>query len=134
MIQFLKKQEVTKVLLSIKPEFVDKIFDGTKKYEFRKVLFKKNDISTVIIYSTSPVCSVVGEFHVDEILWDDVDVIWGKTKSHAGISKKFYSAYYSGRKSAVAIKIGQVKKYKAHRKLSDYKISKAPQSFCYLSE
>ena len=29
-----------KVLLSIKPEFAEKIFNGTKKYEFRKSIFK----------------------------------------------------------------------------------------------
>ena len=29
-----------KVVLSIKPEFANKIFDGTKKFEFRKSIFK----------------------------------------------------------------------------------------------
>lgn len=29
-------------LLSIKPEFAEAIFDGRKKFEFRKVIFKKN--------------------------------------------------------------------------------------------
>jgi predicted transcriptional regulator len=30
-----------KVILSIKPEYAFKIFDGTKKFEFRRVIFKK---------------------------------------------------------------------------------------------
>ena len=30
-----------KILLSIKPEFAERIFDGSKKYEFRKVIFRK---------------------------------------------------------------------------------------------
>lgn len=30
-----------KVLLSIKPEFANKIFEGTKRFEFRKSIFKK---------------------------------------------------------------------------------------------
>ena len=29
-----------KVVLSIKPEFAFKIFDGTKQFEFRKAIFK----------------------------------------------------------------------------------------------
>ena len=37
-----------KVLLSIKPEFVRKIFLKSKKYEFRKVLFRK-EVESVII-------------------------------------------------------------------------------------
>lgn len=32
-----------KVLLSIKPEFAERIFNGSKKYEFRKVIFKNPD-------------------------------------------------------------------------------------------
>ena len=37
-----------KVLLSIKPEFAEKIFNGTKKYEFRKSIFKNKDVDKVI--------------------------------------------------------------------------------------
>ena len=33
-----------KVLLSIKPEFADKIFNGTKKYEFRKEIFNGSEV------------------------------------------------------------------------------------------
>ena len=53
-----------KVMISIKPEFADKIFTGIKKYEFRKVLFKNNDIDTVIVYASSPVQKVIGEFKI----------------------------------------------------------------------
>lgn len=35
------------VLLSIKPKFAHKIFDGTKKYEFHKQIFKDDTITTV---------------------------------------------------------------------------------------
>ena len=33
-----------KALLSIKPEFADKIFAGTKRYEFRRAVFKKEGV------------------------------------------------------------------------------------------
>jgi hypothetical protein len=52
------------VLLSIKPEFVEKIFSGLKKYEFRRVIFKSKSVSRVVIYASSPVQRVVGEFAV----------------------------------------------------------------------
>ena len=35
-----------KVVISIKPEFANKIFDGTKKFEFRKSIFKNEDVKT----------------------------------------------------------------------------------------
>lgn len=56
------------VLLSIKPEFTHKIFDGTKKYEFRKKVFKDENIRKVIVYASSPEKKVLGEFDIDRIL------------------------------------------------------------------
>ena len=37
------------VLLSIKPEFAEKIFNGTKKFEFRKSIFKNTDVKKVVV-------------------------------------------------------------------------------------
>ena len=48
-----------KILLSINPEHVENILDGTKKYEYRKKSCKK-DIDRIVIYSTHPVKKVVG--------------------------------------------------------------------------
>ena len=53
-----------KILLSIKPEFVEKIISGEKKFEFRKSLPKRDGITTVVVYSTMPVGKVIGEFKV----------------------------------------------------------------------
>ena len=43
-----------KVLLSIKPEFVQEIFTGKKKYEYRKAIFTRS-VDKVVVYSTKPV-------------------------------------------------------------------------------
>ncbi|HDT8147195.1 TPA: hypothetical protein RD696_002696, partial [Enterococcus faecalis] len=51
------------ILLSIHPKFVDKIMTGEKKFEFRRVIAKRNP-NKIIIYSTSPVCKVIGEAEV----------------------------------------------------------------------
>lgn len=121
-----------KVLLSIKPEFVEKIFAGTKKYEFRKSLFQRRDIKHIVIYASAPIKRVVGEFEIAEILSDDVDVIWEKTKRHSGISKEFYMSYFHHKGQANAIRIGHVTKYNKPKSLSDFNIQHAPQSFRYL--
>lgn len=121
-----------KVLLSIKPEFVEKIFSGTKRFEYRKSLFKKKSIKTVVVYASAPMKRVVGEFEIDDIWSDDVRIIWERTKNYSGISKEFYQSYFKQRKIANAIKIGSVKKFKSPRTLSDYNILQAPQSFCYI--
>ena len=71
-----------RVLLSIKPEFVEKIFSGEKLYEYRKATFKNEDISSVVIYSTMPVGKIVGEFKFKKIHIDSIEIIWNETKQH----------------------------------------------------
>jgi len=69
-----------KVLLSIKREFVEQIMNGTKKYEYRKRIFKQ-DVDSVVIYSTMPVGRIVGEFKIESILKQSPDEIWSQTPS-----------------------------------------------------
>lgn len=122
-----------KVLLSIKPEYVEKIFDGTKKFEFRKNLFKRDGIKSIVIYSTMPVGRVVGEFDVSELITDLPEIVWEKTQSYAGIDKKFFDSYYDNRQRAVAIGIGNVRRYAHPMPLVELGIgSTPPQSYRYL--
>ncbi len=121
-----------KVLLSIKPEFAEKIFDGTKKYEFRKSIFKNSDVQKVVVYASSPVQKVIGEFAIADILNDDVETIWNQTSRYSGISRDFYLSYFSNKEKAYAIKIGKITRYIQARDLSDYNLSFAPQSFAYI--
>ena len=123
-----------RVLLSIKPEFVEKIFAGEKKYEFRKSLFKREDVTAAVIYATSPICRVVGEFEINGVLNDDVVALWEKTKRHSGITKDYYMSYFKESKTAKAIQIGHPLRYERTRLLSDYHINQAPQSYCYICD
>ncbi|HJA56682.1 MAG TPA: ASCH domain-containing protein [Candidatus Bacteroides intestinigallinarum] len=121
-----------KVLLSIKPEFAYKIFDGTKKYEFRKSIFKRTDVRKIIVYASAPIKKVIGEFTIEDILNDEVDLIWEQTYQHSGITRSFYQSYFENKEKAYAIKIGQTTRYERTKNLSDYNILVAPQSFVYL--
>ncbi len=47
-----------KVVLSIKPEFANKIFNGTKKYEFRRAIFKNEKVKFIIVYASLPIRKV----------------------------------------------------------------------------
>ena len=83
--RLIKKGDImTTILMSIKPVYVGKIFNGTKKYEFRKTRCK-NVPSRIIVYSSAPVKKVVGELIIDEVLFDDKEVIWNKTNIYGGI-------------------------------------------------
>ncbi len=54
-----------------------------KRFEFRRSIFK-HDIKVVVVYITSPVGQVAGEFKVDDIITDDVDALWDRTETQAG--------------------------------------------------
>ena len=54
---------------------------------------------------------VVGEADVDDILIDNPELIWKKTKKKSGIDKSFFDQYYADRELAVAYKLKNVVKY-----------------------
>ncbi|WP_130619824.1 ASCH domain-containing protein [Dyella amyloliquefaciens] len=123
-----------KVLLSIKPEYAEKILAGEKRFEFRKAVPKAEGLKTVVIYATKPVGKVVGEFEVEGILSGRPRVMWSLTSGFAGITRKFFNEYFRGRDTAYAIKVKRAKRYEEPLDLGAVVSSGvAPQSFCYLS-
>jgi predicted transcriptional regulator len=122
-----------KILLSIKPEFADKIFNGSKRFEFRKNIFKNKSVRTVVVYVTRPVGNIVGEFDINEIINDEPKVLWKRTHEFAGITKDFFDAYFRGRERAFALAIGDVRKYEEPFLPEDLiENFTPPQSFMYL--
>lgn len=122
-----------KVLLSIKPEFAELIFDGTKKFEFRKAIFKNENIRTVVVYASSPVQKVIGEFEIETIISDNLKNLWDKTKQFAGIDEDYFYQYFAQKENGFAIKIKRAFKYKKPLSLKDdFKVT-PPQSFLYLN-
>lgn len=123
-----------KVLLSIKPEFAEKIFNGTKLYEFRRSIFKNKNINTVVVYASSPVRRVIGEFEIDTILNSELNMLWEETKDFSGISENFFFEYFSNKEKGFAIKIKRTKLYKKPLSLKDDFNTTPPQSFMYLDK
>jgi predicted transcriptional regulator len=123
-----------KVLLAIKEEFATKIFDGSKRYEFRKSIFKRSGITSVVVYVTAPTAKVVGEFEIGEVLIGEPEKLWEQTKQASGITKKFYDQYFDDRNTAYAIEVKSVNRYRTPKDLrNDFNIGFAPQSWVYLN-
>ena len=119
------------ILLSIHPQFVEKIISGEKRYEFRKVKAKLPP-ERIIIYSTSPVFQIIGEAEVENILIDTPENLWTKTALYSGIDETFFKNYYKDKNKAIAYKLKNVRVYPVPKKLKDYGINAAPQSFMYV--
>jgi predicted transcriptional regulator len=121
------------ILLSINPEYVERIFNGSKKFEFRKHLAQKN-ISKIIVYSTYPEMKIVGEVQVIKTLSMAKTPLWELTKKEAGISRNKYRKYFADCHMAHAYVLGDVKKYDVPKALGEYGVTQAPQSFIYLKD
>lgn len=121
-----------KVLLSIKPEFAERIFDGSKKYEFRKAVFKNSDITTVVVYASSPIQRVIGEFEIETIISDSPEKLWKQTRQFAGVEEGFFYEYFADREMGFAIKIKNTKRYEEALCLREHFNVSPPQSFLYL--
>lgn len=98
------------LILSIRPQFAQMILDGSKRYEYRKRVFKRTDIDRVYIYASKPICRVVGYFTIDEVIEDSPSNVWKMTYKGSGISKEFFDAYFKNCYKAYAIKIGEAVK------------------------
>lgn len=122
-----------KVLLSIKPEYANKIFSGEKKFEYRKSIFKR-EIKFIVVYVTKPVGMIIGEFEIDKIISDTPKQIWDLTKEYSGIEEDKFRNYFLNRETGFAIKVKEAKLYKHSKTLKEYnpKIKVPPQSFCYI--
>jgi predicted transcriptional regulator len=124
----------TFILLSIKSEFAERILQGEKKYEFRRNIFRQSNVEKVLIYASSPVKRIIGEFEIDDILSLELDLLWTKTSYHAGVNKDFFDKYFYGKSIGNAIKIRNAKRYALPLELSFFNIKHAPQSFIYLNQ
>lgn len=120
------------ILLSIKPEYVEKLFDGSKKYEFRRKICK-NQVSRIVVYATSPIMKVIGEMEVKQTLENAPMHLWNQTQEYAGISKELFFKYFRGCAIAYGYEIGHTIRYDKAKDLSEYGITTAPQSFIYLN-
>lgn len=119
------------ILLSINPQFVDKIISGEKKYEYRTRVAKKG-VKKIIIYCTFPRMKVLAEAEILEVIKKTPDELWEETKNASGISKAFFDKYFKGHEFAYAYKLGKVTEFKNSKTLSDYGFKSAPQSFVYV--
>lgn len=122
------------VILSIKPEYANKIFNGSKKFEFRRSIFKNKEVTKIIVYASSPVSKIIGEFEIEKILYEDLKSLWKLTKDFSGISEKYYYDYFIGKENGYALEVKKVKLYKEVLCIKETFGINPPQSFAYVKK
>lgn len=119
------------LILSIKPRYVERILDRSKRVEFRKSRLKSPE-KLVFIYASSPRQEVVGYFRYKTIIEDSPKKIWEKYKEIGGICEDDFFQYYKGKQKAFAIEISEVKTFPIPVKPSELERFTPPQSFQYV--
>ena len=123
----------TRVLLSVKPRFAEAILAGRKTFEFRRAVFRRQDIDTVVLYASSPTRMVVGEFTIDKVLSLALNALWAATHTGGAIDREYFDQYFQGRTTGHALKVKSARRYRSPLCLrADFGIDHPPQSFCYL--
>jgi len=118
--------------MSIHPQYAEAILDRRKLVEFRKRPLAA-DVVSVLIYATSPVKRVVGEFSIAETVAATPEELWNKFGDVGCIDRASYFRYYANTATAVALVVGSA------RRLDDLPLSAfspvptVPQSFSYLA-
>jgi predicted transcriptional regulator len=123
------------LVVSIKPEFAEKIFNGTKSIELRKSTPDVSSGDMMVIYCTDPVKAVLGICLVKEVLKLTPSQMWKKYSQKLGIDQKRYKEYYENSNVAVGIVLTSICKLEKNVSLTAIKkmfpFFQPPQTFRY---
>ena len=119
-------------MISISSNEAEQLFDNAKSVVFFKVT-PKYPVEKVLVYVTSPVQKVVGEFDLLKIDVNSVNTSWNKYRSSSVISsRKEYLEYFNSHKEAHALLASKVYKYRKPKDLASFNMNKGPSGFTYL--
>jgi predicted transcriptional regulator len=125
------------ILMTIKPQYVEKIITGAKQIEVRRSNLNLEKGDVIFIYSSKPESSVIGCVKVKLIERLAKDELWFKYKAKLGISLEEYDIYLKTKIVATAIHLADFEALKSpislqslHRLLPGFRI---PQSYLYLN-
>lgn len=123
------------VVLSVRPQYSEKIFSGKKKIELRRRFPVSAPRGTLAyIYSTSPVRAMVGSAEIENVWKLPILEIWKKYGSQAQIEKPDFDKYFSGINMGFAIKLKGAHRFTRPLELSELRNRfgfEPPQSFLY---
>lgn len=125
---------VTGILMSIKPKYAQAIIRGEKTIELRRHIPPIGPQDIIVFYESSPIQRVTFYCRVLEILSMPPQELWDKYSCLFGITKEDYDVYFGNRPTAYGIRLQEVHIFSSQMKISDISQElSAPQSFRYIS-
>lgn len=108
----LKDTNNENVLISLKSEYVNKIFSGEKTIELRRRKMHLQIGTTVWIYETMPKGAIVGSFSIKNMCFLAPSTIWKKYHSEIGVARNELFNYFDGLEKGFLIQFEDVKRLK----------------------
>lgn len=123
------------VILSIKPQYSDKILEGRKTVELRR----RFPVSVLrgtfaYIYATSPEQAILGSATVKDVIELPIEEIWTEFKDTAFIERNDFLNYFQGLDSGFALFFEDIKRFSRKIPLTELREKfgfEPPQSFLY---
>ncbi|MEA3092186.1 MAG: hypothetical protein QOJ04_3528 [Caballeronia sp.] len=123
------------VVLSVRPHYSNKIFEGKKTVELRRRFPVSAPRGTIAyIYSTSPVRAIVGSTEIENVIKLPVPELWNKFGNMAKITKVDFDHYFAGLKEGFALNIANARPFCRPIDLTELRDRfgfEPPQSFLY---
>jgi predicted transcriptional regulator/DNA-binding XRE family transcriptional regulator len=123
------------VVLSIRPQYTDKIMSGLKTVELRRRFPVSAPRGTIAyIYSTSPVQALVGRATISSVVKLPLKEIWKRFGKKASIRRGDFDGYFTGLEEGFALLFENVRALERNLELPELRSRfgfEPPQSFVY---
>lgn len=124
------------LLFSVRPIFVDRLLEGAKRVELRRMRPDVTPGMDALIYSSTPTKALLASAVVDRVEASGVEALWPRVRDAAGVTRSEYSAYFEGTERAVGIWLSDVRALKRPLGLQELRERwpwfRPPQSYCYV--
>ena len=124
------------IILSIRPMYAAKIFDGLKKVELRRTRPQHLGKGALgLIYVSSPVRSLAGAFRVADVIEVPLMELWKMVRDKAGVTYREFKEYYAEVSVGTCIFFSKVWRFREPLSLHDLRREALdfipPQAFRY---
>ena len=126
------------ILVSIHPQYAERILEGEKTIELRRRFPDLDGFKgRLLIYSTTPVKSVIGYAEIEKVHYLPVEDLWAAFKDDAKIQETDFWNYFRGLTHGYGVQLKNPIKFSKPLSIDYLKKNYgmiAPQSYRYLNQ
>jgi predicted transcriptional regulator len=100
------------LLLSIRPEFAERILKKSKTVELRRKFSTRWIGHRINLYASAPVMSLVGEARISGVVVNTPEAIWERFNNRMGCTRDEFNRYAEGADELYAIELDEIQPYR----------------------